>query len=175
MPKRPTDRVEDVVASVLAFALLVAAVVAALAGVNAYGSVLELARAQAAARTPIVAVLAQDTPRPRAGESTVTAPVRWTEADGVERTGQTQAPGGQSAGTPVRIWVDRSHHIVPQPAGEADALIAGFGLAAALLTGAALLATVLWKGTRCWTLARNRARWERDWAQVEPSWRGRYL
>lgn len=175
MPKRCTDRVEDVVASVLVSVLLVVAFAAVLAGMRAHADVIEQARAQAATRTPVTAVLTEDTPRPQAaGEATIAAQVRWTEPDGVERTAQTQAPTGSSAGTPVRVWVDRSHQIVPPPAGKGDAVIAGVGLGVALFVAAAALATALWSATRRLTLARNCVRWEREWVQVEPIWCGRY-
>ncbi|WP_156994424.1 Rv1733c family protein [Pseudonocardia acaciae] len=174
MPRRPTDRIEDLVASVLALLLLVSVIAAAAIGIHVHAGVRELARVQAAARTPVTATLTQGTPSPRGGETAVTAKVRWTGPDGVERVGDAQARTGLNAGAPVAIWVDRSQHVVPPPAGPTDALIAGIALGATLIAAAIGLVALAWAGTRRLTMARNCSRWQREWARVEPTWSTRY-
>lgn len=174
MPRRPTDRFEDAVACMLALVLLTAAIIAAAVGLNVHANVREQGRTQAAARTPVTATLAQSTPSPRAGETIVSAQVRWTEPDGVERVGDAQVPTGLSAGSRVPIWVDRSHRVVPQPAGPGDAVIAGFCLGGSLLGVVWGLVVLAWKGTRRLTMARNCSSWQREWARVEPTWSARY-
>ena len=173
MPRRPTDRLEDAVSAVLLLVLFVAAIAAMLVGTQTYASVLEMARVQAAARTPVTATLMQDTPSPRTGDL-VSAQVHWTGPDGVEHIGATQAHGGLNAGHPVPIWVDRSNNIVPKPVDRTDALVAAVSLGGTLLAIVAGLLALAWNGTRRCTMALNRARWEREWAMVEPAWSAHY-
>jgi hypothetical protein len=173
VPRRPCDRLEDVVAWLLASVLFAAAIAAVLVGARTHADVLEMARVQAAERTPVMATVTRDAPSLAGGDTTVIAPVRWTGNDGVARVGDAQMPIGLTAGDTVPIWVDRSNRVVGKPVGPADAVIAGacYGAALFAVVAAALLA--VWKGLRRWILARNCARWEREWAQVEPIWSGR--
>lgn len=174
MPHRPTDRAEDVVAWLLASMLFFAAIAAALVGTRTYADVREMARVQAAERTPVTAILVQNTASVRGGDATISAPVRWTGKDGVDRVGDAQVRTGLTAGNTVQIWVDRSNRVVSRPAGSADAIVAGICFGGGLLAVVAAVLAAAWKGVRRWTLDRNCARWEREWAQVEPTWSGRY-
>lgn len=174
MPRRPTDRVEDALAWLLCLVLMVAAVVAVFVGVHAHADVLEMARAQAAERTQVTGTLTRDTPRARDGDATTNAPVRWTGKDGVERVDNAEVRTGLAQGDAVHIWVDRSYHVVPPPAGPADALVAGVLGGGMLLAAVAAALAMIWRGTRWLTMARNCAHWEREWARIEPTWRQRY-
>jgi hypothetical protein len=171
--KRPTDRLEDVVAGALALLLFVAATAAVGLGARVHAGMLDQARVQAATRTQVTAVVIQGTPSPRTEATTVTAQVRWTAPDGVERIGEARVPTGLSAGDTAQIWVDRSQRVVSQPIGSADALVAGIGIGVTLMLAMGFLASLAWMGTRCWTMARECARWGREWARVEPTWSGR--
>jgi hypothetical protein len=99
----------------------------------------------------------------------VWSPARWV-ADGHTRTGEVPAPAGASAGTTVRVWLNRAGTVQAPPLTAAAArnriLIAvAFTLAGltALLTAAAVAAR--------WMLDRKRiASWEAGWLSVGPQW-----
>lgn len=173
-PRRATDRLEDVVAWLLASMSFLAAIAAVLVGARTHADVLEMARVQAAERAPVVAILTRDTGRARSGDAMASAPVRWIGNDGVERVGDAQVRTGLTAGETVQIWVDRTNRIVDKPVGRADAIVAGACFGATLFAVVAGVLAAAWKGLRGWTLARNCARWEREWAVVEPTWNARY-
>jgi len=94
---------------------------------------------------------------------------RWV-ADGHERTGEVPAPAGTSAGTTVKVWLNRAGEVQAPPltaagAGNRILIAVAFTLAGliALLTAAAA-------ATR-WVLDRKRiASWEAGWLCVGPQW-----
>lgn len=177
-PRRLTDRVEDTVAWLLASMLLVALVAAMFVGARTHADVLVMARVQATERTQVPATLTRDTPRPQ-GDGTTNAtarvPVRWTGKDGVERVDNAEVCAGMSQGDTIPVWVDRSNHVVPPPLGPTDAVLAGILAGGALLAVVVAVLALAWTGTRRWTMARNCARWAREWVRVEASWRRLYL
>ena len=174
---RPTDWVEDLTACLLMSCVLLAAGIALMIGLNTYRSMAETARTESADRAAVPAVLVADAPSipdPDAGRRyAVTAQVRWTGHDGVERLGETEVRGQRSAGDAVVVWVDRNNHLVPAPTRKSDALFAGFLLGGLLLAGASIALAMVSCGVRRWALRRNCARWEREWMSVEPIWSGR--
>jgi hypothetical protein len=99
----------------------------------------------------------------------VWSPARWVTG-GRTRTGEVPAPAGASAGTTVRVWLNRAGTVQAPPLTAAAAhnriLIAvAFTLAGltALLTAAAVAAR--------WMLDRKRiASWEAGWLSVGPQW-----
>jgi len=110
---RPTDWVEDLTACLLMSCVLLAAGIALMIGLNTYRSMAETARTESADRAAVPAVLVADAPSipdPDAGRRyAVTAQVRWTGHDGVERLGETEVRGQRSAGDAVVVWVARPY------------------------------------------------------------------
>ena len=174
--RRFTDVVEDVVAWVLTAVGVFVLPAAFLAGSAAYGSTVERGLAERAERTPVEAVLLEDTPVVSGARGTAPSlvPVRaiWVGPDGTPRSGLVEAAPALRAGSTVTIWLDDGR-VVPRPAGEDEAVIAG-GIAA---TGVVLLGGLVlggcWAGVRIATGRADAALWEQEWEQVEPEWSGR--
>ncbi|MFJ4989812.1 hypothetical protein ACIP9H_39180 [Streptomyces sp. NPDC088732] len=103
--------------------------------------------------------------------SKVDAPVRWAAPDGSVRTGSVQVESGSPAGSITRVWIDqggRIQHVAPLTAAEARVQAVVSGIYGAVGTSAVLLAgrwVVRLRIDRCRADA-----WEREWAEVEPSW-----
>jgi hypothetical protein len=169
IPKRGTDWLEDVAAWLLASLSLLGAAVSLMVGLQVHGSLMERAALESTARTPVRAVLLQDTPVvPDADDQqtgpVVQVPVRWVDTDGTVRVDEASVTGLPRAGDTVQVWADRSHHLVPAPTNPDDATAAGIAVL-----------MVAWCGVRHFTSTRNYARWAREWAEVEPRWSGRRL
>jgi hypothetical protein len=180
IPRRGTDWLEDAAAWVLISLGLLGAVLSIIAGMQVHGSLLERAQLESSARTPVRAVLLQDAPViPSADDQEngpmVQVPVRWVDTDGTERVDEATVSGLPRAGDTVRLWADRDHHLVPPPTNADDAAAAGVVAAGISLFLSVALLLMLWCGVRHYAFTRNRARWEREWAEVEPRWSGRAL
>jgi hypothetical protein len=178
IPRRGTDWLEDAAAWVLISLGLLGAALSIIAGMQVHGSLLERARLESSARTPVRAVLLQDAPViPSADDQEngpmVQVPVRWVDTDGTERVNEATVTGLPRAGDTVRLWADRGHHLVPPPTNADDAAAAGVVATGISLVLSVALLLVLWCGVRHFAFARNRVRWEREWAEVEPRWSGR--
>jgi hypothetical protein len=180
IPRRGTDWLEDATAWVLASLGLLGAALAMIVGLQVHGSLLERAQLESSARTPVRAVVLQDSPVvPDAdyqqNAPPVQVPVRWIDTDGTVRVDQATVDGLPRAGDTVQVWVDRQHHLVPRPTTADDATAAGIVVAGITLFLSVALLLVAWCGVRHYAFTRNRARWEREWAEVEPRWSGRAL
>lgn len=175
--RRSTDVVEDVAAWVLTSMGLLVLLAAILAGSAAYGSTVERGLVERAARTPVQAVLLEDTPVVSGARGTapslVHARASWADPDGTPHSGLVEAAPALRAGSTVTIWLDHDWRVVPRPVGEDEAVIAG-GIAA---TGVVLLGGLVlggcWAGVRIATGRADAALWEQEWEQVEPEWSGR--
>lgn len=175
--RRFTDVVEDVAAWALTSMGALLLVAAILAGSAAYGSTVERGLVERAERTPVQAVLLENTPVVSGARGTAPSrvPVRasWVGADGMPRSGLVEAAPALRAGSTVTIWLDHDGRVVPRPVGEDEAVLVG-GLA---VTGVVLLGGLLlggcWAGVRMLTGRVKAALWEQEWAQVEPRWSGR--
>ena len=172
---RTTERLEDLIAWSLGLLLVVAGWAALQTGTSVHDSAIERARVQAQDRTPVTAVLIQDTyPVAIANESgVVNVPVRWTGRDGVEHTDQMVVQGIHAAGDPLPAWADRSGHLVPAPItpGVATAGAVEIGVVVGAL-GAGVVALIGFAAFR-WTARRYARAWEQEWARVGPEWSGR--
>jgi hypothetical protein len=170
------DWVEGATAWLLIFGGLVGSGVALMIGLSAYESVAERARVEAASRAPVAAVLIEDAPAvpdPQArGSYPVTAQVRWTGADGVERVGETLVRGEHSAGETVTVWLGRNNDLLPAPTSTSEAVLAAFVSSFLALGVVAAVLAAAWGGVRGWTFTRDCAGWEREWLTVEPIWSG---
>jgi hypothetical protein len=180
IPRRATDWLEDAAAWVLISLGLLGAALSMMVGLQVHGSLLERAQLESSARTPVRAVLLQDAPViPDADDQEngplVQVPVRWVDTDGTERVDEATVSGLPRAGDTVQLWADREHHLVPPPTNADDATAAGVVATGLSLFMSVALLLVTWCGVRHYAFTRNRARWERQWAEVEPRWSGRTL
>ena len=166
---RATDRVEDAVAWLLAALALSTVLLAFAVGGAGYAAAQDRARAEAAERVAVRAVLGE----PATGYGPQQLPARWTGPDGIAVTGRVPVRDQRPAGAEVRVWLDRAGHVTDPPMPESAAAVVGWirGLLVALC-GWALLG-LAWVGVRRTVAARNAAAWARDWRRVEPSWSGR--
>ena len=180
LPRRPTDRIEDLVAWALTALGLLTALLAVVTGVRLYGDGMHRIGLEARERTQVQAVLLEPAhakalgERPRGARAVaVPVPVRYTAPDGTEHLADVPVRGLLPAGVAVPLWVDRSGEAVGAPGRTTDAVgRAAVGAAGILLVGSLILAGS-WAGIRVGTRRVNMARWEREWTQVEPRWSGR--
>jgi hypothetical protein len=102
-------------------------------------------------------------------------PVRlsWNGPNGVPHTGQLDMSANRRAGTVVTIWTDAAGNLISNPPRLDQAISNGIGFGGITMLGFA--AGVM--GT--WLVARRQfdrlrlARWQAEWALVEPRWSGR--
>jgi hypothetical protein len=181
LPRRPVDRIEDLVIWVLISLALLTVVLAATVAMRRYGEVMHRVDIETRERVQVSAVLLEPTPqllvtddRTRVvREVPSRAPVSYIAPDGTERRAETLVAGRRPAGATVPLWVDRSGQTTDAPARGADALRGAASVAVGVLVvGAAVLGGV-WAGVR-WGVDRVvMVRWEREWERVEPQWSGR--
>jgi hypothetical protein len=174
LPRRGTDRAEDVVAWVLTAAALVLIVVAGVTGIAVHGQEAERVLLESASRTQVRAVLLEDAPvvsgEYRDRGITVRAEAGWTNRDGTQRTGEVIVRRSASAGETVDVWEDRSGAIVPAPTRSANAVVAGVLAALGVLLAGGTILAAAWYAIRILIAAGNSRRWEREWARVGPVW-----
>ena len=102
------------------------------------------------------------------GTSSVQA--RWSGANGIQETGDIQAPDGLSAGTRVQIWLDRSGVVTTAPVSSATAAVQAVIVATVGWVGLGfLLAAIFWI-VRCRLNKARFADWESEWRQIGPQW-----
>jgi hypothetical protein len=175
MPRRGTDRLEDLVALLLIWMGMGVLIVSAVLGLAEHVRQTERSRIEISTRTEILAVLLQDAPehptRAWRASPPATTPATWIQPDGRLRTGLVPAAPASKAGSEVHMWLDADGRLVGAPttplSATASALYTGIGT---LSSGGAVL-WGLWVGTRRWTAHRNSRQWEQEWARVEPEWR----
>jgi hypothetical protein len=181
LPRRPVDRIEDVVIWVLISLALLTVVLAATVAARRYGEVMHRVDIEARERTQVQAVLLEPTrqllvtdDRTRVvREVPSRAPVTYTAPDGTERRAEVLVAGRRPAGATVPVWMDRSGQTTGAPARGPDAVRdAASGAVGVLVVGAVVLGGV-WAGVRRGIDRVVMARWEREWEQVEPQWSGR--
>ncbi|HTF55577.1 MAG TPA: hypothetical protein VK735_49715 [Pseudonocardia sp.] len=177
LPRRAEDWVQGLVACTLIAMALFASGVAMVIGARVHSDLHRRAHVESF-RTQVPAVLLVDvqvahTPGVHGPESLVMAPVRWTGADGVERSGEVRVPGPRQVGDSVPVWIDPGGTLVGRPVTPDEAVSSAVVLAGMFLIPAFGLLVATWCAVRRWALGRCCARWEREWACVEPVWSGR--
>ena len=173
LPRRCTDRVEDLLAWLLTSLGLLAVLASVFVGHAAH----QAALGRAGAASPVRAVLLADAPDPsgvaqRAPARRPSVPASWTDADGVAHVVPVSLPSARPAGAAVTLWVDRAGRVVADPAErstQAWAFATSAGLTVVALSWALL--TLAWSAVCRVTAACNAAGWAREWAWVEPRWR----
>jgi hypothetical protein len=173
LPRRPTDRVEDLVAWLLTAAALLVVVSAGLTGITVHGR--EAARVDDGSESSQVrAVLLEDamvTTGDYGMHRLVTVPARWTDRRGLEHTDAVVVTRSARAGTEVTLWIDATGRIAPPPPRPVNAVVGGIVAAIGVLCAGTTLLVAIWLGVRFVIARVNSRRWEQDWARVEPLWR----
>lgn len=178
MPRRATDRVEDVVAWLLISLALLIGVVAVVVGTSAADAGNERARSEARERIPARVILLEradvlPAPDGMSLPAPVTVPARWVLPDGSERVAPVTTGLRNEAGAELTKWVDRSSRPVRAPVSPTTVLLEAVLSGVAVALTGWLVLTATWWGVRRWAGARNAARWARRWRDVEPHWSGR--
>ena len=180
MPRRPTDRVEDVAAWVLTILGALTAVLAVTTGLRLYDEGMHRIGLETRERMQVQAVLLEPANPDAAGERppgvrvvAVPTSIRYLAPDGAEYVADVPVTGAVAAGRAVPLWVNPSGQVVGAPGHTVDAV----GRAAVGAVGIALIGFLIlggsWAGVSAATRRVNMARWEREWMQVEPRWSGR--
>lgn len=168
---RTTETIDDLLAWSLGLLLVVVGWLALQTGAWLHDTVTERARIQAEDRTPVTAVLLEDSAPTMRGEMMVQA--RWTGRDGVEHTDRTEVTGIHAAGDTVPAWEDRTGHLVSAPITATDARVASIEIGVLVGVFGAGMVYVLGLALFGWTARRYARAWEQEWAQVGPRWSGR--
>ena len=181
LQRRSIDTIEDLVTWTLITLALLTAVLAATVAARRYGEWMHRAEIETRERTQVQAVLLEPAPQLFAVDSQGRAvrllpapvPVRYTASDGTEQQAQAHVVGPRPAGVTVPMWLDRSGELTSAPTRGIDAVRhAAAGGLGVLAIGAAVL--VCSRAAFRSELQRiTMARWEREWARVEPHWSGR--
>lgn len=146
LPRRATDRVEDVVAWLLTAAGLLLVNAAVVAGTVVYTHQVEAARTASETR----AVLLDDAQVSVAADPATLLPARatWTDRTGGQRTGIIFVEPPARAGSQVDVWVDANGTATTASRGHGSAVVAGVATGAvAVLSGFVLLTAAWARGT----------------------------
>lgn len=175
--RRTSDRVETWCSRLLLAALVLGLPVASVsAGFAVHESTMRTVQAQSAER---VQVTAQVTSAPEAAPGSAAkekqkVQLRWVGEDGRQYTGSAHVPLDKTAGSTVRIWVDREGTVQNPPMSASNADASGWltgGMTAAGVYAGYVAAR---RGVRR-ALDRGRyARWDAEWDRVEPLWSARF-
>jgi hypothetical protein len=168
--RRPSDRLEGLIAVLLSAVLLAAIAAASCFAVRFYRS----ERADAARLHPATAVLTRNGPADNAiSNGMVTA--RWRAPDGRPRSGTLTtalAPGitGARAGTRVPVWLTGSGQPQDPPARAAAAAITSVAVALSAVCGVALVLLLCYWLCRLVLDRRRYAAWASEWSTIGPKW-----
>jgi hypothetical protein len=146
------------------------------AGLAAYESTMRTVQAQSTERHQITARVtsAPEAAPGSAADDKQTVRVGWTGKDGRQRTGTARVPLDRTAGSTVRIWVDRAETVQDPPMSAGNATATGW------LTGGMTAVAVYTgfvagrKGVRRALNRRRYAQWDAEWELVEPQWSTRF-
>jgi hypothetical protein len=172
--RRTTDRVEAWGRSLLLL-LAVLGLPAAVwaAGMATYDASMRLVHEQSAERYETDARVLR-TEEGVTGDGKRTATVRWTDENGAEHTARTLVAPHLDEDDTVQLWADRDGHVTTPPMTRLTAVSNGLVVGAAAGVGTAAVLWALHAGLRR-ALDRARcARWDAEWASVEPDWSARY-
>lgn len=146
------------------------------AGTAVHESTTRTARAQAAERSQVTAQVtsAPDAAPGSSADEKQKVRLRWTDENGRQRTGTAQVSPDETAGSTVRIWVDRDGQVTEPPMAASNAQASGWLMGGMTAAGvyAGFLATR--KGVRLALDRRRYAQWDAEWDRVEPLWSARF-
>ncbi|WP_329259163.1 hypothetical protein [Streptomyces pseudovenezuelae] len=171
---RMSDRFESWFRRVLMVVLVLGLPAAAVsAGLTAYKASMRTVRTQAAERHQVNARL---TAGAKSDDDWAKRPaqVRWTDTDGVVRTGAALVKPGTPEGATVRVWVTREGTVTSPPTSTLNATTSGWMVGGMAAFGVAAGSYAAWAGMRLVLDRRRYAQWGAEWDQVEPQWSARF-
>ncbi|NUU21413.1 MAG: hypothetical protein HOV68_07830 [Streptomycetaceae bacterium] len=135
-------------------------------------------RARIAATHPVQATLAQDVygaanAYGRGTGGLVTAQVSWTAADGTVRAEKVPVRPPGRVGETTTIWLDRDGTPVAEPPPRDQSVLDAISVGAAVLMAGTLVLVAGYAGERALFMRARMAAWDREWAQVAPTWSAR--
>ncbi|WP_306946754.1 hypothetical protein [Streptomyces sp. B4I13] len=169
-----SDRFEGWFRRVLMVVLVLGVPAAAVsAGLTAYEASMRTVRAQSAERHQVTArsttgVTNDDDWAKRPAQ------VRWTDTDGVVRTGTALVKPGTPKGATVRVWVTRDGTVTGHPANTLNATTSGWMVGGMTAFGLAAGSYAARAGMRLVLDRRRYAQWDTEWDLVEPQWSARF-
>ena len=172
--RRPADLIEGwLLPAAIAVFLAVSPLVAAAAGLWVRADNAAARHAQLSwHRAP--AVLLKAAPGPEMSDNGANTWVAWTPArwtsGGKSRTGSVPAPAGTSAGSTVRVWLDRAGNARTPPLTAAQVSDRVIAATLTALSGLAVLLAIVAVLTRRLLDRRRLAGWESAWLSVGPQW-----
>jgi hypothetical protein len=171
--RRPVDRIETVLTTMLLLAFLAGAPLLAIAAGSWAARVgAGAARAELAWRE-VPATVQRVVPESYAGYGApggVWAVARWTAPDGGQRSGEVALNQIVKRGESVRVWVNRAGQPVTAPVRPAE--VRSWRILAEAATPFLLVLPLLLIGVagRFLLDRRRMARWERTWRMLGPGW-----
>ncbi|MEV6408344.1 hypothetical protein AB0M58_36265 [Streptomyces bobili] len=171
--RRASDTLEFWVRRVLMAVLVLGLPAAAVsAGLTAYKASMRAVRTQAAERHQVTARL---TSTAEGGDwAKRPAPVRWTDLNGVVRTGAALVEPGTPKGSTVRVWVTRDGTVTGPPTTKLNATSSGWLVGGMAAFGVVAGSYAAWAGMRLVLDRRRYAQWDAEWGLVEPRWSARF-
>ncbi|MEV3912237.1 Rv1733c family protein [Streptomyces canus] len=172
--RRTSDRFECWVRRVLMVVLVLGLPAAAVsAGLTAYEASMGTVRSQAAERHQVTARLTAGVQSDE-GWAKRPAQVRWTDTNGVVRTGAALVKPGTPKGATVRVWVTREGTVTSPPTSTLNATSRGWMVGAMAAFGVAAGSYAALAGMRLVLDRRRYAHWDAEWDLVEPQWSARF-
>jgi hypothetical protein len=175
--RRTSDRVEAWCSGLLFVVLALGLPVASVsAGLAAYESTTRTVQAQSAERHTTTARVtsAPEAAPDGAADEKQTVQVSWTGKDGRQQAGTARVSPDKTAGSTVRIWVDREGTVQDPPMSASNATATGWltgGLTAVCVYAGFVAGR---KGVRLALDRRRYAQWDAGWDRVEPLWSARF-
>ncbi|MFJ8780812.1 MULTISPECIES: hypothetical protein [unclassified Streptomyces] len=171
--RRTSDTFECWMRRVLMVILVLGLPAAAVsAGLTAYEASMHTVRTQTAERHQVTARL---TSTAGGGDwAKRPAPVRWTDIDGVVRTGTALVKPGTPKGSTVRVWVTRDGKVARPPATTFNAKTSGWLVGGMAAFGVGAGSYAVGAGVRLLLDRRRYAQWDAEWGLVEPRWSARF-
>ncbi|KUO15980.1 Rv1733c family protein [Streptomyces dysideae] len=175
--RRTSDRVETWCCRFLLAVLVLGLPVASVStGLAFHESTMRTVQAQSAERFQVTARV---TSAPEAAQGSTAdgkqkVQLRWIGADGRQQTGTTRVPLDKTAGSTVRIWVDRDGTVRDPPMSASNANASGWLMGGMTAVGVYVGFVGARKGMRLALDHRRYAQWDAGWDRVEPLWSARF-
>ncbi|MFE7896855.1 hypothetical protein ACFU3E_04790 [Streptomyces sp. NPDC057424] len=174
---RRSDRVETWSSRVLLAVLVLGLPAASVsAGTAVHESTMRTVRAQAAERSQTTAQVtsAPESAPGSAANERQRVQLKWTDEDGRQRTGTAQVALDETAGSTVRVWVDREGNVTTPPMSASNAQVTGWLMGGMTAAGVYVGFLAARRGVRLALDRRRYAQWDAEWDRVEPLWSARF-
>ncbi|MEU9669126.1 hypothetical protein AB0E25_26680 [Streptomyces bobili] len=175
--RRTSDRVEVWCSGFLLAVFVLGLPVASVsAGLAVYESTMRTVQAQSAERFQVTARVtsAPEAAPGSAADEKQKVQLIWTGEDGRQQTGTARVPLDKTAGSTVRIWVDRDGTVQVPPMSANNANASGWLMGGMTAVGVYGGFVGTRKGMRLALDHRRYAQWDAEWDRVEPLWSTRY-